>query len=622
MADLTLSSATFNASGQYGDSLNGGSGQVANPFPTNGTWTLEGWVKDTTRSAVMVAFGSAGTMWMGCDASDQATARYGSGGTEVALNSTTNIMDGSWHHLALVLSADGGELFVDGASVATSATTMSGAGAVYTENLGVRIFPGTAYAWSGEIDEVAIWDDEHYTGAFTPAGPITGGTAGLVALWHLNGDGTDNAAGEGGGGGVTPIAPDDAGILYSPGNWHVDATRAQAINAGAYFRTLFTGASCTLNFDMTNVSSPVPRLRICVDGRTNQSANVAATVNVTMPSGQDNTTHLLDVTLDATSETLNRWDDPPNAVGKFEGLTLATADDTVSAPQPRPYSMLVYSDSIGEGVRTLALNGTNDVDRNSATVCWPLELGRQLGAEVGVVAFGSQGISDPGNGNVPALVDSWDLLWAGQARTFTPAPDYCVWLMGYNDGTGNTQADGIATLDGMLTAMPSTQFILFRPLDGTNQEANLQAVAAGCADPSRVRYISTAGFWSSSESSDALHPYGWACIAQIAPKMADAILTAASTTSRTITVTLTTDGTTPAASLTGLKWAFFDSPQPQSFTAPASQGTGESTDGSGVLTLTVDTTLGSGGIGWLEVTDSDGTTSMDHSGFSGPVEVT
>jgi hypothetical protein len=621
MADLTLTSPTYNATGQYGASLNGGSGQVANPIPNTGTWTLEGWVKDSARGAVNVAFGAVDTFWVGCDASNNATARYGSSGTEVALNSSTNIMDGNWHHLALVLAADGGQLFVDGVSVATRATTMAGAGATYTGNMGVRIFPGTAYAWQGEIDEVAIWSTERYTAGFTPTGPIADGTADLVSLWHLNNNGTDTANVTPASAGVTPIAPDNAAILYSPYNWHVNSTRAQTINPGANFRVLFTGASCTLNFDITNVSSPVPRLRICVDGRTNQSANVAATVSVTMPSGQDNTTHLLEVWVDASSETINRWNAPQNAVVKLTGITLATGGDTVTAPQRRPKDIIVYGDSITEGVRTLALDGAADVDRNSATVCWPLELGRQLGAEVGVVGFGFQGISNAGNGNVPNLRNAWDLLWSGQARTFTPAPDYCIWLQGHNDGGNNTQADGIAALDGMLAAMPTTQFILFRPLAGA-QAANLQAIAAGCSDPSRVRYISTAGFWQSSEAPDSVHPYGWADMANIAPKMADAILTAASTTARTVTVTLTTNGTTPAANLTGLRWAFFDSPQMQSFTAPASQGTGETTDASGVLSVSVNTTLSSGGTGWLMVGDSNGTAGVQHSGFSGPVTVT
>lgn len=100
-------------------------------------------------------------------------------------------------------------------------------------------------------------------------------------------------------------------------------------------------------------------------------------------------------------------------------------------------------------------------------------------------------------------------------------------------------------------------------------------------------------------------------------------ITAAASTTRTITLTLTTNGTTPAASLTGLKWAFFEGAMPGSFVSPADQGTAESTDGSGVLSITVNTTLGSGAVGWLIVTNSDGTTTQSPAAkaFSGPVAV-
>jgi hypothetical protein len=421
-------------------------------------------------------------------------------------------------------------------------------------------------------------------------------------------------------GGVIP--PNHAAILYSPYNWLVDGTRAQTIYAGAYFRTLFTGPTCTLNFDMSNVSAPVPRLLIRVDGSTRQSVSLSSSISVTMPSGQDNTTHLLDVEVDATTETVNRWNPPQNTAVKLANITLASGTDTVSAPQPRPFNMLTYGDSTDEGVRTLALNGANDLDRNSASVCWPLELGRLLGAEVGSVGFGSQGISDPGNGNVPNLRNAWDLLWSGQARVFDPVPDYCVWLHGINDGTTNTVADGIAALNGMLSAMPGTRFFLFRPLTGNDQAANLQAIAAGCADPGRVRYIDTTGYWQASESSDGLHPYGWACLANIAPRMAQAILTPATRTTRSVSVTLTAlDGTTPVPNLTDLSWSFFDSPLLQSIGAPASQGIGETSDASGVFSVSVETTLPSGGIGWLDVSTSDGNPDSDCNGYSGPAQV-
>jgi hypothetical protein len=778
MANLTLSSPSYTAREGWGSVLSGGSGQVANPFPTNGTWTIEGRIRCTPSGGIQVVFGAASTMWAGCDGAGNAMARYGTNGAgEVSFSTSVPVADNQDHHCALALGPSGGRLYIDGVLAGSSATTAEAAGVVYTSDFGVRTFPGTGFGWTGSVDEVAVWSTERYTEDFTPpSAPYANGTAGLVSLWHLDGNGVDTAGpatavtlsgpssgtvgvastnftvganggitgtvtvtpSDGGAGGtfsptsvaissgtptatftytpsttgarsisvtndggltnptpitytatasgatavtlsgpssgtvgvastnftvgangaitgtvtVTPsdggaggtfsptsvaissgtptatftytpsttgarsisvtnnggltnpspitytataggvIPPDHAAILYSPYNWHVNGTRAQTIYAGAYFRVLFTGGSCDLNFDMSNVSSPVPRLLIRVDGRTRQSANLASTVSVTMPSGQDNTTHVLDVEVDATTETVNRWNPPQNTAVKLTGITLASGSDTVSAPQPRPFNLLTYGDSTDEGVRTLALNGTNDVDRNSASVCWPLELGRLLGAEVGSVGFGSQGISDPGNGNVPNLRNAWDLLWSGQARSFDPAPDYCVWLHGINDGANNTVADGIAALNGMLAAMPGTQFFLFRPLTGNDQAANLQAIAAGCSDPGRVRYIDTTGYWQASESSDGLHPYGWACLANIAPRMAQAIRTPASRTTRTVTVTLTgLDGTTPVPNLTGLRWAFFDSPQPQSFAAPASQGTGETTDGSGVLTMSVETTL-------------------------------
>lgn len=323
-------------------------------------------------------------------------------------------------------------------------------------------------------------------------------------------------------------APDSAGIVYSPYNWLTGSTSAKTINPGAYFKTLFTGATCTLNFDTSNLTSPNPRLLIRVDRRTWQAATVASTVSVTMPTDQDNTTHLLEVLVDAATETVNRWNSPQNTAVVMTGITLASAGDSLSAPQSKPKRLLVYGDSITEGVRTLKLNGAvNDLDRNSAVVGWALELGNYLDAEVGVVGFGATGLSTSGSGNVPKLSGSYNLLWASQSRSFSTSPDYCVWLEGANDSTTNTQADGIAALNGMLSAMSGTKFILFRPLLNTNQEANLQAIQAGCSDPSRVTYVSTSGYWSTADSSDSLHPYGYTNIASIAPKMAAAVLLAA-----------------------------------------------------------------------------------------------
>ena len=77
--------------------------------------------------------------------------------------------------------------------------------------------------------------------------------------------------------------------------------------------------------------------------------------------------------------------------------------------------------------------------------------------------------------------------------------------------------------------------------------------------------------------------------------------------------------------LTGLKWAWFDAITPDLFVAPTDKGAVESTDGTGILTVSLANSVKtSGQIGWLIVTDSDGTTTQNpsHKAFSGPVQIT
>lgn len=94
------------------------------------------------------------------------------------------------------------------------------------------------------------------------------------------------------------------------------------------------------------------------------------------------------------------------------------------------------------------------------------------------------------------------------------------------------------------------------------------------------------------------------------------------TVTKLISVTLVNASGTPQASLSSLKWAWFDQVNPASFTAPTASGSAGTTDGSGVCTVNVyGSSLTSGQVGWLLVTNSDGTTSMVHKAFSGPVAV-
>lgn len=105
---------------------------------------------------------------------------------------------------------------------------------------------------------------------------------------------------------------------------------------------------------------------------------------------------------------------------------------------------------------------------------------------------------------------------------------------------------------------------------------------------------------------------------------AEPILAATVGEAPTINVTLTSDGSTPVASASSLKWAWFDQATPDAFAAPTDKGASESTDGSGALAITLGNSAKvSGEVGWLIVTNSDGTTTQSpaHKAFSGPVAI-
>lgn len=89
---------------------------------------------------------------------------------------------------------------------------------------------------------------------------------------------------------------------------------------------------------------------------------------------------------------------------------------------------------------------------------------------------------------------------------------------------------------------------------------------------------------------------------------------------RTISITLTDAAGTPRASLAGLKWTVKDARDGNLLDS----GTGATTDASGVFVIHPAVVLASGAVVWLEITDSDGTTTQTpvRKAVVGPVALT
>jgi len=206
----------------------------------------------------------------------------------------------------------------------------------------------------------------------------------------------------------------------------------------------------------------------------------------------------------------------------FAALAPAAIDALTHLPtQTTTHSQLVYGDSITEGVRALGEQAPLDTDRNDATVCWSYRLGALLGAETGVVGFGATGAGQGGSGGVPALPISYNQLWDGVPRVFSPRPDLIVLNEGTND-SNNITAALVTVVDGLMAACPGTPIALLLPFDGA-QAACLQQACEWSANPALCHFIDTSGFLNKTLGIDAplnLHPTGPNDVARIAPQVA------------------------------------------------------------------------------------------------------
>ncbi len=328
--------------------------------------------------------------------------------------------------------------------------------------------------------------------------------------------------------GPTVIQPNNPALLYSPFNWQVTSTVATAWNPGAYVRTLFSGTACTLNFDVSQNAAPLSQIWWRVDNGPWTMAAVAATIACAIPSGTSNADvpfHLLELwfkSMDSTG-TLNRWNAPSQTAIRFTGLTLATGA-AVLAPGAAPLRVLVFGDSIVEGIRTLGEAISTTPDNNDALLGWVAALREHLGAEIGFAGWGGTGYTTT-FGNTPVFGTTYASLAAGVTRGFSPSPDLIIINHGTNDGGANIQAAATAVVNALLAAT-TCPIVLLNPLPVAAQSnAYLAAVPAASSVPARVHYVSSAGFLANAAGVDStgLHPSGPNGTAIIAPKVAAAV---------------------------------------------------------------------------------------------------
>lgn len=525
--NLALTGAQFSGGG-----LTAGWGQApADVLGTTGnSWAWEckftsAAANGATQVLMASAEGTTGVGFVGIDSSGRLLGNIASGNVTITGAVVTDNVE---HTVAMSAGPSGFILLLDGAVQGQSSSTQSvPANVPFT----VRGFNSTTrnYDFAGKIREVAVWTTNKYPAAYTPSSSaLTGSETGLAALWHLSADGADSA-GSGEASGL--IAPNDPNIVYSPGVWDVTASRAKTINAGAYFRTLIQGSptALALSFDISVDTAPLPQIMARVDHGPWLIQEVAASVPLTLPNSAQTTntwnSHIIELIVKSTSETQSRWS-PQSTSVSFLGVVISPSTCATTPIYQSPRKLLVFGDSITEGVRTLQQTATSskDTDRNDASVGWAFSLTRELGAEVGVIGFGASGFTGSGSGGVPAFGGSYPVLWgSGPARSLA-GYDGIIINHGGNDGYGASPASvtaaAIPVLNGILAASGTTQIFFMGPLTGAQYPA-LQAAIAASNNPARITWIDPTGWHNRSlDTSDGIHPLGYIDITSVAPRLA------------------------------------------------------------------------------------------------------
>ncbi len=382
----------------------------------------------------------------------------------------------------------------------------------------------TDYSIQYSSDSGSSWSSWAHTASTVASATVTGltnGTAYVFKVAGINSAGTGTYSTTAS---ATPVAgngtilPSDSNIVYSPYNWNITGSVAQTINAGSYIRTTFQGGptSIVATFDTSGTDGSAP-IAIRVDNEPVTVVSRAASISITIPNNGWSK-HTVELTVvQITGNDL--WNAPTSTL-KFTGFTVAPVTVTTTTTRRRPYNILCFGDSITNGYATTS---AYIID---SRMSWAYPLRDYLSAEVGVVGFNAQGFSHNGSANIPYFGSTYDHTWSSVTRSFTTPsePNLVLINMGTNDGAANNTTSMTTVLNGILAATTNTKIVVIQQWNGTNQRAYWQSAIAASTTPSRITYLDTTGWWSSSDAGDGLHPWGYINITDLSPRIATSVL--------------------------------------------------------------------------------------------------
>jgi len=145
------------------------------------------------------------------------------------------------------------------------------------------------------------------------------------------------------------------------------------MNTGSYFRILFSGKQVNLTFDVSQMVDITSEIYFRVDNGPMTPSLVLSNVYIPVSSNLsqgDVPFHYLEVMVKSMTETRNRWSNGISTRVVFTGLLLDNGSEVTNVV-PKAVNILIYGDSITEGVLCAGGSQKFDTDHNDVSLRFP-----------------------------------------------------------------------------------------------------------------------------------------------------------------------------------------------------------------------------------------------------------
>jgi lysophospholipase L1-like esterase len=292
------------------------------------------------------------------------------------------------------------------------------------------------------------------------------------------------------------VAPSDPRIVLE-GQWGHQPGVAITVNSGSRFSFSFAGERLQLLFD-TYALTVAPHVWTTVDdGEPELHLIERPVIELSVPDGR----HQVSVVVKDVNEHANRWNPPFECAVVFAGLVLDVNSRLRLSGRPGGPRLEFYGDSITQGV--LSLSSHPESEGADGTASYAYLTAQAFGATSYQVGFGSQGITKPGNGEVPGGIDSFGWNFAGSPAERVEQPDVVVINLGVNDPTLDVE-EYAAYVRRVRAAYRETTIVALTPFNGKHAET-IQAAAKALDDPKLV-YVDSTGWITEDDCTDLVHP--------------------------------------------------------------------------------------------------------------------